>query len=75
MDNDREELLRQKAYAIWEREGRPDGEHGRHWDEASIGFSDEDDVASDEATETPANPAAELLGGSVEKEPVKDFVK
>lgn len=34
MEGDREEQLRQRAYAIWEREGQPKGEHERHWAEA-----------------------------------------
>ncbi|MDK1374375.1 MULTISPECIES: DUF2934 domain-containing protein [unclassified Sinorhizobium] len=35
MDNDREELIRRRAYAIWEREGRPEGQDRRHWEQAS----------------------------------------
>jgi DNA-binding NarL/FixJ family response regulator len=27
----REQLVRERAYAIWEREGRPAGEADRHW--------------------------------------------
>ena len=29
-----EEEIRKKAHAIWEKEGRPEGQHERHWDEA-----------------------------------------
>ncbi|MBL0372866.1 DUF2934 domain-containing protein [Rhizobium sp. KVB221] len=29
-----EEEIRKKAYAIWESEGRPEGQHHRHWLEA-----------------------------------------
>lgn len=29
-----EERIRRRAYEIWEREGRPDGEHNRHWQQA-----------------------------------------
>ncbi|RVK29235.1 DUF2934 domain-containing protein [Sinorhizobium meliloti] len=35
MDNEREELIRRRAYAIWEQEGRPDGQHQRHWEQAA----------------------------------------
>jgi hypothetical protein len=35
MDNNREELIRRRAYAIWEQEGRPEGQHERHWEQAS----------------------------------------
>ncbi|MER9895214.1 DUF2934 domain-containing protein [Mesorhizobium sp. M0119] len=34
MDNDRHEKIRQRAYEIWLREGRPDGAHERHWQQA-----------------------------------------
>jgi hypothetical protein len=27
----REQALRERAYAIWEEEGRPDGKHLDHW--------------------------------------------
>ncbi|MCJ8056579.1 DUF2934 domain-containing protein [Shinella curvata] len=30
-----EKRLREDAYARWEAEGRPDGQHERHWREAS----------------------------------------
>ncbi len=35
----REQRLRERAHAIWEREGRPSGEHERHW------FSAEEELA------------------------------
>ena len=28
---DRREAIRRQAYAIWEREGRPEGKHLDHW--------------------------------------------
>jgi len=31
---DEETRIRERAYAIWEREGRPEGRHGEHWDQA-----------------------------------------
>lgn len=34
MANDRSEALKQKAYEIWEREGRPEGMHDEHWAQA-----------------------------------------
>jgi len=27
----REQAIRERAYAIWEEEGRPDGKHLEHW--------------------------------------------
>ena len=35
METDRKDLIKQRAYAIWEREGRPHGKHEEHWREAS----------------------------------------
>jgi hypothetical protein len=32
--DDRENALRLRAYQIWERDGRPDGEHESHWRQA-----------------------------------------
>jgi len=34
MDDDRLEKIRQRAYEIWEREGRLFGNHDRHWRQA-----------------------------------------
>lgn len=34
MENHEEELIKRRAYAIWEQEGRPDGQHLRHWEQA-----------------------------------------
>jgi hypothetical protein len=33
-DEDRQALIRQRAYQIWEREGRPEGHMDRHWHQA-----------------------------------------
>ncbi|WP_210527931.1 DUF2934 domain-containing protein [Rubellimicrobium arenae] len=35
MDDDLERRIRERAHAIWEREGRPDGRHDEHWRQAS----------------------------------------
>ncbi|WP_145642495.1 DUF2934 domain-containing protein [Neorhizobium alkalisoli] len=34
-----EDRIREDAYARWEAEGRPDGQHERHWREASQVYS------------------------------------
>ncbi len=31
MDEARRQRLSERAHAVWEREGRPEGEHERHW--------------------------------------------
>jgi DUF2934 family protein len=35
MTGDKQERIRQRAHAIWEQAGRPEGAHQRHWDQAS----------------------------------------
>lgn len=35
MNNDQEQWLQQRAYAIWEVEGRPDGRDREHWEQAT----------------------------------------
>lgn len=35
MDDDRTELIKRRAYALWESEGRPEGRHDDHWRRAS----------------------------------------
>ncbi|WP_207478782.1 DUF2934 domain-containing protein [Arenibaculum pallidiluteum] len=32
--DDREDRIRQRAYEIWEKEGRPEGRHDQHWSQA-----------------------------------------
>ena len=32
---ERDELIRQRAYALWEASGRQDGQHEAHWQQAS----------------------------------------
>lgn len=34
MTNSREDQIRQRAHEIWEREGRPHGQHDQHWAQA-----------------------------------------
>lgn len=42
MADDRQERIRQRAHAIWEREGRGDGRHERHWHQATSEIDAED---------------------------------
>jgi hypothetical protein len=55
MSYDREQWLRQRAYAIWEAEGRPSGRNLEHWSQA------ERELFCDEAT----TPEAATLGTSI----------
>ena len=42
MNEDELEAARLRAYQIWEREGRPEGQHEVHWQQAlaELGFID-----------------------------------
>ena len=35
MDTNKEELIRQRAREIWEREGQPEGRATEHWEQAA----------------------------------------
>lgn len=45
-DKDLEARIRQKAHALWEEEGRPEGRAQEHWDKARILVAIEDDRSS-----------------------------
>jgi hypothetical protein len=47
MEDDREQTIRQRAYTIWEEEGRPQGEDMRHWLRAWQELSASDSAAND----------------------------
>jgi Protein of unknown function (DUF2934) len=47
-----QERIRERAHAIWERQGRPHGRHQDHWEEAE----------KEIATETAAAPGGTLTG-------------
>ena len=44
--SDLQERIRERAQAIWEREGRPDGRHDEHWGQAENEINAEGDAAS-----------------------------
>jgi hypothetical protein len=43
MDEERQRRVRERAYALWEREGRPEGQAERNWLEAEVELRDEQD--------------------------------
>jgi hypothetical protein len=49
MVNDRHNEIEQRAYEIWVREGRPSGEHDRHWYRASNEINRNAEVHSSQA--------------------------
>jgi hypothetical protein len=54
MDTDRLERVRQRAYELWEQEGRPDGKAEEHWRRADA------EIAREEAPSAPTT--SEELG-------------
>ncbi|MBO9097057.1 MULTISPECIES: DUF2934 domain-containing protein [unclassified Rhizobium] len=47
MQDDREQQIRDRAYSIWEEQGRPQGEDMRHWLQAWQEISNADIPAED----------------------------
>jgi hypothetical protein len=70
--------LRERAYALWEREGRPEGDAARHWAQAEEELRAEapvveatrtaGDAASTAGTETWSEPMAEAPGAAGQAE-------
>jgi hypothetical protein len=52
MTDDRDQEIRERAYAIWESEGRPAGSHEDHWNRAARELS----LAPQEEIAVPATP-------------------
>lgn len=46
MARDQYERIQQRAYEIWENEGRPEGSAARHWDQALDELAGEDEHES-----------------------------
>lgn len=44
-----DDRVRVRAYAIWEEEGRPEGEHARHWSDAEAELRGETTKANEQA--------------------------
>lgn len=59
---DREQQVRERAYAIWEQEGRPDGEDREHWLRAEAEIAAEDPLASNDAGQAEAQAPSEETG-------------
>ena len=61
MDSDKEARIRERAYEIWVREGRPHGKDAEHWQKAAAEIAAESGALADRAaagskprTETPS---------------------
>jgi hypothetical protein len=56
MPQDRDQLIRDRAYHIWERDGRPHGREAAHWQQAVSEIEAEERAL---AAQKPAAPAPE----------------
>lgn len=56
MEIERERKIRERAYELWEREGRPEGEERSHWEEAERQVADEY-LKRPPEDQSPAHPA------------------
>jgi hypothetical protein len=41
-EHDQQRRIRERAYFIWEEEGRPEGRHRKHWERARVQIDQED---------------------------------
>lgn len=79
MNTNRDDQLRQRAYRIWEAEGRPEGMEAEHWARAERELAGEETDPASAATPAPAprsrrkppaaEPAATQIAGSGVKKP------
>ena len=73
MSSDKEERIKQRAYQIWEQEGRPHGADLRHWLKAF------EEVAAEHASEHKAKDAGAASGRArktrAKEEPAKPVKK
>lgn len=70
MEDDNNELIKRRAYAIWESEGRPEGRHDDHWRRASAemhGLEDIPATTGKPAHVAPAGGKDESPNGSVSR--------
>lgn len=72
--DEREERIARRAYAIWEREGRPEGRDREHWDLAAEEIAIEDNLG---ATLTPVQESidSQPSPGGEPVEPVEENVE
>ncbi|MBB3447094.1 MULTISPECIES: DUF2934 domain-containing protein [unclassified Rhizobium] len=68
---DREQQRRERAYKIWEDEGRPDGQHADHWRRAEEQHEATEKEAAD-VTEANQNASDEFNGDNGNR-PVTDI--
>ena len=62
MDQDREERIRARAYEIWECDGRQDGSHLAHWEQAENELREEEAGEQRQVGKSAATPPASSSG-------------
>jgi hypothetical protein len=67
-----EDEIRKSAHARWEAEGRPDGQHDRHWSEAEKAFGDKASSPQTWSGDHHAGVSPPTSTGSVEDEQVEE---
>ena len=55
MESDWNRWLRERAYALWENEGRPDGKDSEHWSRAEAELK-QNAAPSDDGKDSSENP-------------------
>lgn len=65
MDDNREDRIRARAFALWEAEGCPEGRHAEHWHQAE---RDIDEAGSSGDVDEPAPGADAVPSGSADDE-------
>ena len=65
-DDDRDDAIRRRAYALWEKAGRPDGAHLEFWDRAAKAFDEgqELDEGLEETFPASDTPSSLMWSGS-----------
>ncbi|RVK21825.1 DUF2934 domain-containing protein [Sinorhizobium medicae] len=72
-EHSREERIRERAYDIWEREGRRDGDHERHWEKAEAELrKDESGIDSSGRSSRPSDGQGNTEGISEPVSPPED---
>jgi len=55
MAEQKEQAIRERAYSIWEEEGRPDGKHLEHWRRAEHEVNSAGEASENNAVAPAAN--------------------
>lgn len=73
MTEDREDRIRERAYALWEQAGRPPDTAREHWAEAAREVDAA--LARDQADEPPAEEAGDVGGDAADAAQAQDLAR